>query len=153
MPVPAPAHSTSDLLARSPTLSRLSRKRLAPSRLADLVRAAGAERPPKEPELWECCGSSCKPCVKELWREEKKVWDEVHPDGVDEEDEDEAWAALDRKDDKAHPDEKVAVEQGMPDAGGDEPRRAVEMVEIELEKLELGHNDEKNASSADKPDA
>ncbi|GJN88203.1 hypothetical protein Rhopal_001168-T1 [Rhodotorula paludigena] len=137
MPVPAPAYSTSDLLARSPTLSRLSRKRLAPSRLADLVRAAGADRPPKEPELWECCGSSCKP------REEKKVWDEVHPDGVDEEDEDEAWAALDRKDDKADADEKVAIEEGVPDAGGDEPRRAVKKVEIELEKLELGHNDEK----------
>lgn len=87
-------------------------------------------------------------------REEKKVWDEVHPDGVDEEDEVEAWAALDRVDDKADADEKVAIEEGVPDEGGDGPRRAVKTVEIELEKLELGHKNEKDDNgSGDKKGA
>jgi hypothetical protein len=26
---------------------------------------------------------SCKPCVKELWKEERRCWREVHPGGPD----------------------------------------------------------------------
>lgn len=71
----------SDLCDLSPFLASLRRKnRLAPSRLAELVNAAQSEDKPKEPPLWECCGSSCKPCIKELYRQELRVWKECHPD-------------------------------------------------------------------------
>lgn len=63
-----PEFDEGELLDRSPALVRLKRKRLAPSRWKDLVKAAGGARPPKEPEPWACCGSSCKPCVLELYR-------------------------------------------------------------------------------------
>lgn len=76
-----------DLLERSPFLVKLKGRRLAPSRLADLYAAAGAKKAPLAPEPWECCGSSCKPCVKELWREELKCWNECHPDGAEEDEE------------------------------------------------------------------
>ncbi|GAA5944157.1 uncharacterized protein JCM15063_000164 [Sporobolomyces koalae] len=75
--------SDPELLSQSPFLLKLSRRRLAPSRMSDLYTAARAAKPPKEPELWECCGSSCKPCVNDLYREERRVWDECHPDGED----------------------------------------------------------------------
>ncbi|GAA5847869.1 hypothetical protein JCM9279_006675 [Rhodotorula babjevae] len=94
--VAAPSFDEDDLLDRSPALALLRRKRLAPSRWRDLVKAAASSRPPKEPEPWECCGSSCKPCVLELYREERKVWQEVHPNGVsDDEDEGEGEAGED----------------------------------------------------------
>ncbi|GAA5951160.1 hypothetical protein JCM21900_004360 [Sporobolomyces salmonicolor] len=72
-----------DLFDRSPFLLKLSKRRLAPSRLAALLAAASSSKPPREPDPWDCCGSSCKPCVRELWREEKRVWGEIHPEGED----------------------------------------------------------------------
>ena len=78
-----------ELYDRSPFLLKLSKRRLAPSRLSDLIAAAQSNKPPKEPDPWDCCGSSCKPCVRELWREEKRVWSEVHPEGEEEESEEE----------------------------------------------------------------
>jgi hypothetical protein len=77
--------SDAELLDLSPFLLKLSRRRLAPVRYSQLLATARNRKTPKEPEPWECCGSSCKPCVRELWREEKRVWEECHPDGEEEE--------------------------------------------------------------------
>lgn len=93
----APHMDDSEILERSPTLVKLKRKRLAPSRLAELLAAGRAPRPPKDLDAWECCGSSCNPCTRTLRLEEKKVWNEVNPDGVDEEEEE----AEDEEGDKA----------------------------------------------------
>ncbi|KAM0752309.1 hypothetical protein T439DRAFT_205409 [Meredithblackwellia eburnea MCA 4105] len=83
-----PELTEEDILERSPFLARLKKRgRLAPSRYKDLLAAAKGAKKPKEPESWECCGSSCKPCVKELWKEELKGWEDCHPDGEEEEEE------------------------------------------------------------------
>lgn len=73
--------SSESLLLISPTLhrlclSRLAPSRLAPSRLATLMAAARSIDPPKELEVGECCGSSCVPCVKTLYQQERSVWEE-----------------------------------------------------------------------------
>jgi hypothetical protein len=56
----------------------LRHARLAPARLEQLLAAAGRERddPPPPPRPDECCGSSCSPCVKQLWSEELRAWKE-----------------------------------------------------------------------------
>ncbi|KAH2319073.1 hypothetical protein KXV64_002551 [Aspergillus fumigatus] len=53
-------------------------KRLSTTRWKQLVRAAAREHddPPPPPGLGECCGSSCDPCVTDLWREELACWRE-----------------------------------------------------------------------------
>lgn len=53
-------------------------KRLAATRTKQLVRAASRahDDPPPKPGLGECCGSSCDPCVNDLWREELACWKE-----------------------------------------------------------------------------
>lgn len=53
-------------------------KRLSTTRRKQLVRAAAREYddPPPAPGLGECCGSSCDPCVNDLWREEVACWKE-----------------------------------------------------------------------------
>ncbi|EAW25179.1 uncharacterized protein NFIA_106670 [Aspergillus fischeri NRRL 181] len=53
-------------------------KRLSTTRRKQLVRAAAREHddPPPPPGLGECCGSSCDPCVNDLWREEVACWRE-----------------------------------------------------------------------------
>lgn len=66
------------LLASSPCLKRLIATRLAPSRLASLLAAARSLNSPEPPAPWDCCGSSCSPCVTTLWKEERKVWRECH---------------------------------------------------------------------------
>ncbi|KAK0549063.1 hypothetical protein OC846_004220 [Tilletia horrida] len=52
--------------------------RVSPLRRKQLIKAASrsADDPPPPPGLTECCGSSCHPCVKDLWREEIGVWRE-----------------------------------------------------------------------------
>ncbi|GAA5934388.1 hypothetical protein JCM3775_000344 [Rhodotorula graminis] len=131
-----------DLLDRSPALARLRRKRLAPSRWRDLVKAAAGPRPPKEPEPWECCGSSCKPCVLELYREERKVWDDVHPDGVSD-DEDDAFAEPGDKDVPAQgpaPYDNDQVEGSVkpaPATTAPQPKADSPAIEIELEAMAL----------------
>ncbi|ORY90851.1 hypothetical protein BCR35DRAFT_108270 [Leucosporidium creatinivorum] len=100
-----------DLLERSPFLVKLKARRLAPSRLADLYAAAGAKTPPPAPDPWECCGSSCKPCVKELWREELKCWNEIHPDGAEEEEEEEDEDRGEGKDEETVRRKKEAAEK------------------------------------------
>lgn len=74
------AQDRAGLTSKSPTLARLLKSRLAPSREETLLAAAtagaeGAEKP-KKPAADECCGSSCQPCVMDLYREELKVWKE-----------------------------------------------------------------------------
>ncbi|KAL4946598.1 hypothetical protein BDV06DRAFT_52925 [Aspergillus oleicola] len=53
-------------------------KRLTATRTKQLIRAAARDitDPPPKPGLGECCGSSCDPCVDDLWREEVRVWRE-----------------------------------------------------------------------------
>ncbi|KAJ5645571.1 hypothetical protein N7507_011582 [Penicillium longicatenatum] len=61
-----------------PTFKTLQKKRLSGTRTKQLLRAAGRayNDPPPPPELGTCCGSSCDPCVNDLWREERDVWRE-----------------------------------------------------------------------------
>ena len=66
-----------------PTYKALQKKRLTGTRTKQLLRAASRayDDPPTEPELGMCCGSSCDPCVNDLWREERAVWRERWGDG------------------------------------------------------------------------
>ncbi|KAF7589075.1 hypothetical protein BBP40_004780 [Aspergillus hancockii] len=59
-------------------------KRLAGTRMKQLIRAADRahDDPPPPPGLGDCCGSSCDPCVKDLWREELMCWRERWGDGA-----------------------------------------------------------------------
>ncbi|GAA6003432.1 hypothetical protein JCM10207_000331 [Rhodosporidiobolus poonsookiae] len=129
-PAPELTLSEEDLLDRSPTLARLVRKgRLAPARLAQLLAAGRGKSRPKEPEAWECCGSSCRPCVRELWREEDKVWGEVHPDGEsDNEGEGEDGAERKAKEEK---------EEGEKAQEDEKDQKGSPRVEIGLEELSL----------------
>ncbi|BGP37545.1 hypothetical protein JCM10450v2_001460 [Rhodotorula kratochvilovae] len=136
----APQYDEEELVDRSPALARLKRKRLAPSRWRDLLAAAGGAKPPKEPEPWECCGSSCKPCVLELHREEKKVWEEVHPDGVS--DDEDADGDADKENEPSVPAtareaDASPTKVNSVTAVTAEQRRATPVIEIELEKLGL----------------
>lgn len=53
-------------------------KRLTKTRTKQLVKAVSrdGDDPPPKPGLGECCGSSCDPCVNDLWREELACWRE-----------------------------------------------------------------------------
>ncbi|OJJ62970.1 hypothetical protein ASPSYDRAFT_28580 [Aspergillus sydowii CBS 593.65] len=53
-------------------------KRLTKTRTKQLVKAAArdVDDPPPKPGLGECCGSSCDPCVNDLWGEELACWRE-----------------------------------------------------------------------------
>lgn len=71
-----PNPSTTTLKSHSPTLTRLLKARPAPSREATLLKAALSETKPVKPPPGECCGSSCDPCVMDLYAQELKVWKE-----------------------------------------------------------------------------
>jgi hypothetical protein len=60
----------------SPTLTRLLKARPAPSRENTLLEAAFGDEKPVKPPPGECCGSSCDPCVMDLYAQELKVWKE-----------------------------------------------------------------------------
>ncbi|KAJ9108778.1 hypothetical protein QFC21_000098 [Naganishia friedmannii] len=60
----------------SPTYAKLLKSRIAIGRRQELEKAARSEEPPDDEELTECCGSRCKPCVKELFHEKVDVWSE-----------------------------------------------------------------------------
>ncbi|KAM0708585.1 hypothetical protein Q7P35_005237 [Cladosporium inversicolor] len=60
----------------SPTLTRLLKARPAPSRETTLLAAAFGDEKPVKPPPGECCGSSCDPCVMDLYAQELKVWKE-----------------------------------------------------------------------------
>jgi hypothetical protein len=83
-------------------------KRLSTTRRKQLVRAAAREYddPPPPPGLGECCGSSCDPCVNDLWREELACWRE-------------RWGCtvVDRKGDGAHEEKTKTGEEGDKDQG------------------------------------
>lgn len=66
----------------TPTYLRLQKTRLSGTRTKQLRRAGSRayDDPPPPPELGTCCGSSCDPCVNDLWREERQVWREVWGD-------------------------------------------------------------------------
>ncbi|PWN53758.1 hypothetical protein IE53DRAFT_108099 [Violaceomyces palustris] len=51
-------------------------RRFTNTRRKQILRAAsrGSGDPPPPPGPDECCGSSCDPCVKQLWREELMAW-------------------------------------------------------------------------------
>lgn len=72
-PVYADASDVPSLSAAS-----LARARTTHTRHKQLLRAARRphDAPPPRPGADECCGSSCKPCVVDLWREEVDVWRE-----------------------------------------------------------------------------
>lgn len=61
---------------RSPTLCKLLKKRLAPAREKELIAKAVCEDRPEKPAPGACCGSSCDPCVMDMYAEELKVWKE-----------------------------------------------------------------------------
>jgi len=78
---------TFDPRTRSPTLRALLKTRLAPVREKELLAKAQDPEKPVKPAAGDCCGSSCKPCVMDLYREELKVWKECwvsSTDAVDE---------------------------------------------------------------------
>ncbi|PWY87126.1 hypothetical protein BO94DRAFT_67642 [Aspergillus sclerotioniger CBS 115572] len=60
------------------------RNRLTKTRTKQLLRAAKRtyNDPPPPPGLGECCGSSCDPCVTDLWKEELAVWRERWGEGA-----------------------------------------------------------------------
>lgn len=60
----------------SPTLTRLLKARPAPLRETSLLDAASSDAKPVKPPPGECCGSSCDPCVMDLYAQELKVWKE-----------------------------------------------------------------------------
>lgn len=60
----------------SATLTRLLKARPAPIREAALLEAAFGTTKPVKPPAGECCGSSCDPCVMDLYAQELKVWKE-----------------------------------------------------------------------------
>ncbi|RAL09757.1 uncharacterized protein BO97DRAFT_472246 [Aspergillus homomorphus CBS 101889] len=70
---PQPAYTPQ----QTPTVIK-ARKHLSGTRAKQLLRAAERDYndPPPPPGLGECCGSSCDPCVRDLWREELAVWRE-----------------------------------------------------------------------------
>ncbi|KAL5362102.1 hypothetical protein BJX96DRAFT_176846 [Aspergillus floccosus] len=70
---PTPLYAPADV----PSIKKRA-KRLSNTRLKQLLRAAerAHDDPPPPPGLGECCGSSCDPCVTDLWREELACWRE-----------------------------------------------------------------------------
>ncbi|KAG2420928.1 hypothetical protein HFD88_000542 [Aspergillus terreus] len=78
-PPPTPRYSPADV----PSIKKQA-KRLSTTRLKQLLRAAerAHDDPPPPPGLGECCGSSCDPCVNDLWREELACWRERWGEGA-----------------------------------------------------------------------
>jgi hypothetical protein len=66
--------NTIEAKEHSPTLSRLLKARPAPSRETNLLNAAFSTTKPIKPPPGECCGSSCDPCVMDLYAQELKFW-------------------------------------------------------------------------------
>ena len=87
LPTPTP-----DPLYKPAEVPRIKNaKRLTGTRTKQLIRAAdrGHDDPPPPPGLGECCGSSCDPCVNDLWREELACWRERWGEGAVEKKEEE----------------------------------------------------------------
>ncbi|PWZ00906.1 hypothetical protein BCV70DRAFT_159440 [Testicularia cyperi] len=70
---PEPAYSdpaTTPLIVEQRRITNIRRKQL----LKAASRAYDDPPPPPKPD--ECCGSSCDPCVKTLWKEELACWEQ-----------------------------------------------------------------------------
>ncbi|KEQ93820.1 hypothetical protein AUEXF2481DRAFT_306902 [Aureobasidium subglaciale EXF-2481] len=95
-PPPQPQPSTSTLKSHSPTLTKLLKARPAPIRETALLTAASSPTRPIKPPAGDCCGSSCDPCVMDLYAQELKVWKEcaVLRSLVDDEEEEDEGKAL-----------------------------------------------------------
>ncbi|CBQ67474.1 conserved hypothetical protein [Sporisorium reilianum SRZ2] len=78
---PEPVYSDIESL---PTI--LAQRKITNIRKKQLVKAASRnyDDPPPPPKPDECCGSSCDPCVKTLWKEELACWRERWGDGAQE---------------------------------------------------------------------
>ncbi|RAK88363.1 hypothetical protein BO79DRAFT_19112 [Aspergillus costaricaensis CBS 115574] len=76
---PSPLYTPQDV----PSFKK-RRNRLPNTRAKQLLRAAERDYndPPPPPGLGECCGSSCDPCVNDLWKEELAIWRERWGDGA-----------------------------------------------------------------------
>lgn len=69
-PPPTPLYTPTEV----PRIKK-AQKHASGTRTKQLIRAA--ERDYNDPPVpGECCGSSCDPCVMDLWREEMEVWRE-----------------------------------------------------------------------------
>ena len=64
----------------------LAQRRITNIRKKQLIKAAMRpyDDPPPPPKPDECCGSSCDPCVKTLWKEELACWRERWGPGAQE---------------------------------------------------------------------
>ncbi|SOV03131.1 uncharacterized protein UDID_00143 [Ustilago sp. UG-2017a] len=62
----------------------LAQRRITNIRKKQLIKAASRayDDPPPPPKPDECCGSSCDPCVKTLWKEELACWRERWGEGA-----------------------------------------------------------------------
>jgi hypothetical protein len=62
----------------TPLFKTLYKTRLTKTRTKQLLRAGarGYNDPPPPPGLGDCCGSSCDPCVRDLWKQEIGIWRE-----------------------------------------------------------------------------
>ncbi|KAJ5541950.1 hypothetical protein N7535_004369 [Penicillium sp. DV-2018c] len=72
----------------TPLFKTLLKTRLTRTRTKQLLRAGerAYNDPPPPPGLGDCCGSSCDPCVRDLWKEEIEIWRERWGDrGVEDE--------------------------------------------------------------------
>ncbi|CDS00672.1 uncharacterized protein SPSC_02317 [Sporisorium scitamineum] len=78
---PDPVYSDVESL---PTI--LAQRKITNIRKKQLIKAASRnyDDPPPPPKPDECCGSSCDPCVKTLWKEELECWRERWGDGAQE---------------------------------------------------------------------
>ncbi|KGO67911.1 Oxidoreductase-like, N-terminal [Penicillium italicum] len=71
----------------TPLYKTLYKTRLTKIRTKQLLRAGDRayNDPPPPPGLGDCCGSSCDPCVRDLWKQEIGIWRERWGDrGVEE---------------------------------------------------------------------
>ena len=79
--IPEPVYSDIESL---PTIQ--TQRKITNIRKKQLIKAASRnyDDPPPPPKPDECCGSSCDPCVKTLWKEELACWRERWGDGAQE---------------------------------------------------------------------
>lgn len=73
-PTPKPYYTSEE----TPLYKTLYRTRLTKTRTKQLLRAGDRayNDPPPPPGLGDCCGSSCDPCVRDLWKQEIGIWRE-----------------------------------------------------------------------------
>lgn len=101
-PAPEPEPEPYYTPKTTPTFKRLARLRLSGTREKQLIRAASRAHndPPPPPGLGMCCGSSCDPCVNELWRQERDTWRERWGDHAIEDNEKDKDQDQDKKKEK-----------------------------------------------------